>query len=111
MLDLLIHLLITASLILVLASKIKGIEVDSWWAALWGAIALGLINAIIFPVVVFITIPFTILTFGLFLFIIHACMLKLSAGIVSGFRVNGFLPALYGSILITLLDLLISLFI
>lgn len=55
--------------------------------------------------------PLTIRTFGLFLFVIHAFMLKLSASIVSGFRANGFVPALYGSILLTLMDLVLSIFI
>jgi len=108
---LLIHLLLTSVLILVIARQVKGVEVDSWWAALLGAMALGLINVILYPVVTFITLPFTIITFGLFLFVIHACMFKFSAAIVSGFRVNGFVPALYGSILLTLFDLLISIFI
>ncbi|MBT5483874.1 MAG: phage holin family protein, partial [Gammaproteobacteria bacterium] len=81
------------------------------WAAICGAVALGLINVILFPLVALITLPFTILTFGLFLLVIHACLFKFSAAIVSGFRVNGFVPALYGSILLTLFDLLISIFI
>ena len=109
--ELLIHLLLTSILILIIASQLKGVEVDSWWAALCGAIALGVINAILFPVVAFITLPFTILTFGIFLLVIHACMFKFSAALVSGFRVNGFVPALYGSILLTLFDLVISIFI
>jgi len=106
--EILIHLLLTSILILIIANQVKGIEVDSLWAALCGAAALVVINVILFPVVAFITLPFTILTLGLFLFIIHACMFKFSAAIVSGFRVNGFVPALYGSIL---LNLLVSVFI
>jgi len=106
--EILIHLLLTSILILIIANQVKGIEVDSWWTALCGAAALGVINVILFPVVAFITLPFTILTLGLFLFIIHACMFKFSAAIVSGFRVNGFVPALYGSILLTLFNLVVS---
>ena len=109
--DLLIHLILTSILILIIAKQVKGIEVDTYWAAVCGAVALGLINVILFPVVAFVTLPFTILTFGLFLLVIHACLFKFSAAIVSGFRVNGFVPALYGSILLTLFDLVISIFI
>lgn len=109
--DLLIHLLLTSILILVIARQVKGVEVDSWWAAFCGALALGVINTLLLPVVTFVTLPFTILTFGLFLFVLHACMFRFSAAIVSGFRVNGFVPALYGSILLTLFDLVISVFI
>jgi len=109
--ELLIHLLLTSILILIIANQLQGVEVDTWWAALCGAVVLGVINTILFPVVAFVTLPFTILTFGLFLLVIHACMFKFSAAIVSGFRVNGFVPALYGSILLTLFDLVISVFI
>ena len=109
--QLLIHLLITSVLILVIARQVQGVEVDSWWAALCGAVVLGLINVILYPVVAFLTLPFTIITFGLFLLVIHACLFKCSAAIVSGFRVNGFVPALYGSILLTLFDLVLSIFI
>ena len=111
LLELLIHLLLTSILILVIANQLKGVEVDSLWAALCGAVVLGVINVILFPVVAFITLPFTLLTFGLFLLIIHACMFKFSAALVSGFRVNGFVPALYGSILLTLFDMMMSVFI
>lgn len=109
--ELFIHLLLTSILILIIANQLQGVEVDTWWAALCGAVALGVINTILFPVIAFVTLPFTILTFGLFLLVIHACMFKFSAAIVSGFRVNGFVPALYGSILLTLFDLAISVFI
>ena len=109
--ELLIHLLLTSVLILFIAKQVKGVEVDSWWAALYGALALGVLNTLLLPLVTFITLPFTILTFGAFLLVIHACMFGFAASIVKGFRVNGFIPALYGSILLTLLDLLISLFI
>jgi len=111
LIELLIHLILTSIIILLIANQLKGVEVDSWWAALCGALVLGVINAILFPVVAFLTLPFTILTFGLFLLIIHACMFKFSAALVSGFRVNGFIPAIYGSILLTLFDLVISIFI
>lgn len=111
LLELTIHLLLTSILILVIARQVKGVEVDSWWAALCGAVALGVINVLLFPLVAFITLPFTLVTFGLFLLVIHACLFKCSAAIVSGFRVNGFVPALYGSILLTVFDLMISVFI
>ena len=109
--ELLVHLVLTSILILVIANQVKGVEVDSWWAAVCGAAALGVINALLYPIVAFVSLPFTLLTFGLFLFVIHACMFKFSAVLVGGFRVNGFVPALYGSILLTLFDLLISIFI
>ena len=109
--ELLVHLILTSIVILIIADQLKGIEVDTWWTALCAAVALGVINALLLPVVTLVTLPFTILTFGLFLLVLHACMFKFSAAMVSGFRVNGFLPALYGSILLTLFDLVVSIFI
>ena len=108
--ELLIRLLLSSVLILVIAKQVKGIEVDSWWTALCGAVALGLINALLYPLIAFVTLPFTFLTFGLSLLIIHACLFKCAAAMVSGFRVDGFVPAIYGSILLTLFDLLLSVF-
>ena len=111
LIELLVHLILTTILILIIANQVKGIEVDTLWAAICGAVALGLINVILFPLVALITLPFTILTFSLFLLVIHACLFKFSVAIVPGFRVNGFVPALYGCILLTLFDLLFSIFI
>jgi len=110
MMSLLIHLLLTSILILIIARQVKGVEVDSWWAALCGAVVLGLLNVVLLPVVTLVTLPFTLVTFSLFLFVLHACRFRFSAAIVAGFRVNGFVPALYGSILLTLFDLVISVF-
>ena len=109
--ELIIHLLLTSILILIIAKQVKGIEVDSSWAAICGAVVLGVINVLLFPVAAFVILPFTILTFGLFLLVIHACLFKFSVAIVSGFHVNGFVPALYGIILLTIFDLIVSIFI
>lgn len=108
MTDILIHLLITSLLVMFVAYMIKGIEVDSWLAALCGAVVLGIINVVVYPVVVFLTLPFTFLTLGLFLLVIHALMFKLAAGLVRGFRVRGFLPAVFGSIALTLMNLVVG---
>ena len=109
--DLLLHLILTSLLILFIAQQVKGIQVNSWWTAICGATVLGLINTILFPVVSFLLLPFTIITLGLFLLIIHAMLFYLSASLVAGFQVNGFVPALYGSILLTLFNLVLSIFI
>jgi len=110
MMSLLIHLLLTCILILMIDRQVKGVEVDSWWAALCGAVVLGLLNVVLLPVVTLVTLPFTLVTFSLFLFVLHACRFRFSAAIVAGFRVNGFVPALCGIILLTLFDLVISVF-
>lgn len=109
MIAFIVHLVLTAVLLLIVASVVKGIEIKSFGAALIGAFVLGLVNALVRPIMVFLTLPLTILTFGLFLLVINALMLGLAAALVPGFRVRGFVPALFGSLLLTLLNLLIEL--
>lgn len=107
----LLHLILTAALLLVVARVVNGIRVEGWGPALLAALLLGIVNAIVRPLAVFFTLPLTILTLGLFLFVINALMLWLTAALVPGFRIAGFVPALLGSLLLTLLNVLIGLLI
>ena len=84
------------------------IWVDSWISALGAAFLLGIINAIVRPVFILLTLPLTILTLGLFLLIINGLMLWLVAGLVGGFQVSGFWGAFFGSILISLVSWILS---
>ena len=94
-----------------LASRIvPGIHVTSLGSLAAAAILLGLVNAIVRPIVVFLTLPFTILTLGLFLLIINAAMLELVAMMLKGFSVHGFVAALLGSIVISLVSWAASMF-
>ncbi len=70
---------------------LSGIHIDNFLTALVLALVLGVLNAIIKPILVILTLPITIITFGLFLFVINACMILLASKFVSGFRVDGFL--------------------
>jgi putative membrane protein len=101
-------LLLTATLLLVVASLVRGIEVKSFGSALIGALVLGIANALIKPIMVLLTLPLTIVTFGLFVLVINALMLWLAAALVSGIRVNGFAAAFFGSLLLTVLNLVIE---
>jgi len=84
------------------------IRVDGLLAALVAAFLLGIVNAIIRPVLVILTFPLTLLTFGLFLLVINGLMLWLVAALVRGFHVNGFWGALFGSILISIVSWILS---
>jgi putative membrane protein len=95
--------------ILVAAYVIPGIIVESIGAAFVAAAILGILNVIIRPVLVFFTLPFTIVTFGLFLFVINALMLWLAGSLSPGFRVQSFIPALLGSLVITCVRLIAGL--
>lgn len=86
------------------------IWVDGVMAALVAAFLLGILNAIIRPILVFFTLPLTIVTFGLFLLVINGLMLLLVAALVKGFHVNGFWGAVFGSILISIVSWVLSRF-
>ncbi len=106
LLRLLIHM-VAILIIAYLLSKVV-IRVDGLLAALVAAFLLGIVNAIIRPILVILTFPLTILTFGLFLLVINGLMLWLVAALVRGFYVNGFWGALFGSILISIVSWILS---
>jgi putative membrane protein len=106
--ELILHVVVTAVLLFVVGRIVSGIEVRDARAALIGALVLGIANAIVRPVLVLLTLPFTILTLGLFLFVVNALMLMLAAAFVDGFKVRGFGPALAGSVLLSLLNLAVA---
>ena len=105
MLAFLAHLFISAALLLVVANVVSGVQIDSWGSAIIAALMLGLVNAVVRPILVFFTLPLTILTLGLFLLVINALMLQLVGALAPGVKIAGFGPALLGSLLLTLLNL------
>ncbi len=108
MLGFLVHLVVTTLLVLLVAKMVSGIEVENWGSAVMVALVLGLVNAFVRPLMVFLTLPVTILTFGLFLLVINAVMLWLAASIVPGVRVKGFGPAFLGALLLSVFNLIVS---
>jgi putative membrane protein len=94
--------LVTAISLLITANIVSGFTVSSFGAAAIAAIVLGLVNAIVKPILVLLTLPLTIVTLGLFLFVINALTIWLAGELTPGFDVAGFLPALIGSIVLTL---------
>jgi putative membrane protein len=86
------------------------IRVDGLMAALVAAFLLGIVNVIIRPILVFLTLPLTVLTLGLFLLVINGLMLWLVAALLKGFHVNGFWGAVFGSILISIVSWILSRF-
>ena len=106
--EFLAHLIVSAALLLVVAYAIRGIEVDGAISALLGALVLGLANAFVRPFLVVLSFPITVLTLGLFLVVVNAVVLKLAAALVPGFRIQGFLPAIWGALFIAILNLLVA---
>lgn len=110
MLSFFAHLILSAGLLLLMAHFVRGVQIEGWGSALIGAIVLGFVNAVVRPVMVMLTFPLTVITLGLFLWVINALMLWLMAALVPGVRVQGFGPALMGSLVLTLLNLAVDLF-
>ena len=106
-----IRLIINMVAILVISYLFpKMIWVEGFLAALVAAFLLGIVNTIIKPILVLLTLPLTILTLGLFLLVINGLMLWLVSALVSGFHVSGFWGAVFGSNLISLVSWLLSRF-
>jgi len=108
MLKLILKWLLSAAALLFVAYVYSGVEVQSFSAAMIAAFVIGLFNAVLRPVLVLLTLPVTIVTLGLFLFVINALMFWAAAGVLGGFHVQGFLAALIGSLIYSLLGLVIE---
>ena len=102
--NLLIKILITSSLVLLIANFMPGVHVAGFTTALIVAIVLGLLNIFIKPILVILTLPVTIITLGLFLLVINALMILLCTKIVGGFSVDTFWTALFFSIILSVLQ-------
>lgn len=100
-------LLLSAALMLV-SQWDSGIEVTGFGSAMLAALVLGLLNAVVRPLLILLTLPVTVLTLGLFLFVINAVTFQLASGLLSGFHVNSFWDALLGSVLYSLWGLVID---
>ena len=100
--------LLSAAALLGVAYIYGGVSVSSFSTALLAALVIGLLNMLVRPVLVLLTIPITLLTLGLFLFVINALMFWAASGLVGGFHVNGFWAALLGSLIYSALGLVID---
>jgi len=104
----LVRWLINAGALLALPYLYSGVKVDGVATALVAAAVLGVVNAVIRPLLLLLTVPLNVLTLGLFTFVINALMLWLVAAMVRGFEVTGFTGAFVGSLLLTLISAVIS---
>ena len=100
--------LLSAAALLFVAYVYGGVQVQSFGSALIAAFVIGLFNAVLPPVLVILTLPVTVVTVGLFLFVINALMFWAAAGMLDGFHVNGFMAALLGSLIYSALGLVIE---
>ncbi len=108
---LIIKLLLNAIAVFALAHILKGVSVDGYVTAILVAIVLSILNLIVKPILVIFTLPITIMTLGLFMFVINACIILLADKFIDGFRVpGGFWTAMLFSILLSILQSLLHSF-
>jgi putative membrane protein len=97
------RIIVTSIIAFGLSYILTGVHIDSFWAAIIFAIVLAILNAIVKPIIILLTLPLTLFTFGLFLFVINAAIILLTAEFVKGFRVDGFWWALLFSLLLSII--------
>ena len=105
---LIVRWFINALALMLVAYLYSGVQVEGIFAALIAALVLGLVNAFIRPLLVLLTLPVTVLTLGLFIFVINAFLFWFVAEVVKGFTVTGFMAALIGSLMFSVVTLLTS---
>jgi len=104
----LVRWLLLAAALLLVANLNLGVTLQGFRSALVAALVLGLFNALLRPVLVLLTLPVTLVTLGLFLFVINALMFYFAASMLDGFHVNGFAAALIGSLIYSLCGMVID---
>jgi len=98
----LVRMTITAVGLWIASELVNGFSIQDTPTLIWAAIVLGIVNAVVRPIAVLLTLPFTLVTLGLFLWVINAAMIGLAAWFLDGFHITGFGPALLGAILVSL---------
>lgn len=98
------RILVSALALLIVARFIPGIDVEGIYIAIITALILGILNVFVKPILVILTLPITIVTLGLFMFVINALIFWFAASFIDGFTVTGFLPALIGSVLVSIIS-------
>jgi putative membrane protein len=106
--NLIIRLLLSSVAVFIGALVLPGVHVDTFLDAIWVALVIGLLNVFVKPLLIFLTIPATIITLGLFLFVINAFIIWMASNMVSGFNVDNFWWALLFSILLSIINSLFN---
>jgi putative membrane protein len=96
--------LLNAAALMVTSHVIKGMQVNGFVSALLAALVLAVANHFLLPVLTVLTLPLTVVTLGIFWFILYGAMLKISAAVIPGFTINGWLPAIIGAIVLTIIQ-------
>ena len=102
------RLVLNGLAIIIVAWLLPGIHISSALSALLAGVILGFVNAIVRPVLFFLTLPLTLLTLGLFIFVLNAICFGLTAWLVPGFSIDGFFSALFGALLVSVVSWILN---
>jgi putative membrane protein len=105
MLNLILNWILSALSLIIVAHVVRGFDVTGFGTALMAALVIGLVNATLGLFLKIVTFPITLLSLGLFWFVINALMLRLVASFVPGFTIQGFVPAFFGALVLSLVNL------
>lgn len=101
-------ILVNGAALMFTANLIDGIYVDGWGAVFIAAIILGIVNAIIRPILLVLTLPLNVFTLGLFTFVVNGLVLKTVSSVVSGFDIVGLWPAIIGSVILSVVSTVLN---
>lgn len=102
MFKLLTHIALGALALYIAAEFVPGVEITGLYPAIIAAVVLGILNALVRPILIILTLPITLLTLGLFIVVINASLFYFAASFVDGFSISGFVPAILGSVLVSI---------
>lgn len=107
MLSMLVVWFLSALSLYLTAMIVPGFKIATFGSALIAAVVVGLLNMFLKPILFILTLPINILTLGLFSFVLTAIVLKISAGMLKGFEINGWIPAIFGAVVLAIVQILI----
>lgn len=103
----LVNWVLSAFALIVTSFLVPGFRLNGFVSALLAAIVVGFLNAILRPILIFLTLPINILTLGLFTFVVNAIILKIAAAIIKGFEISSWWAAVLGAVMLALINMLI----
>lgn len=106
MIQLLLLWIVSAVVLLITAYLVPGFKIHSFGSAMWASLVVGLLNMLIRPILMFLSFPINFLTLGLFTFIVNAVILRMAAGLLKGFDIDGWFSAIIGAVVLALVNYL-----
>lgn len=107
MFNLLIIWLLSSLTLLITAKLVKGFHINGFKGAMIASVVIGLFNMVIRPILFLLTLPVTILTLGLFSFVVTAMILRLAASVLDDFEIEGWMPAIFGAVVMSIVNMIL----